>query len=228
MILKMSISASLASLGIVLSTIVVFVPNMEFISVTIFLVSLLFGVYYGLMVAISVPVVYEFIIMAIIGPSGYLIFFKLISYVSLALITGSLRKILLKLSFWELGVLGSFFAIVYDILTTIGFQILVVRSDLLTTIGYQVAVIRNSVLSAIGFQISIIRSNFVLSYLLILLASGIVFTIAHVVSNFVLFSFVKTMLNWIYSAFKARGIKQLMMPSFHDKEIISSSEGDST
>jgi len=96
-ILKMSISASLASLGIVLSTIVVFVPNMEFISVTIFLVSLLFGVYYGLMVAISVPIVYEFIIIAIIGSAGYLIFFKLISYVLLALITSSLRKILLKI-----------------------------------------------------------------------------------------------------------------------------------
>ncbi len=197
-ILKMSISASLASLGIVLSTIVVFVPNMEFISVTIFLVSLLFGVYYGLMVAISVPIVYEFIIIAIIGSAGYLIFFKLISYVLLALITSSLRKILLKISFWELGVLGGFFAIVYDILTTIGYQIIVIRSD------------------------------FVFSYFLVLLGSGIIFTIAHVVSNFILFSFTKTMINWIHSAFKARGIKQLMIPSFSNEEAFSNLEGGST
>ena len=194
-ILKMSVSASLASLGIVLSTIVVFVPNMEFISVTIFLISLLFGVYYGLMVAIAVPVVYEFIIIAIIGSAGYLIYFKLISYVILALITGLLRKVLSKLSFWELGVLGSLFAIVYDVLTTIGYQIVVIRTE------------------------------FVLSYLLVLLGSGIVFTIAHVVSNFVLFSFTRTMINWIYSAFKARGIKKLMIPSFYEDETTLSSEG---
>lgn len=199
-ILKMSISASLASLGIVLSTIVVFVPNMEFISVTIFLVSILFGVYYGLMVAVSISVVYEFIIIAIIGSAGYLIFFKLICYVSLAVISGLMRKIFLRLSYWELGVFGSFFAIIYDIFTTIGYQIVVIRSD------------------------------FVFQYLLVLLGSGIIFTIAHVVSNFVLFSFTKTMINWIYSAFKARGIKQLMLPSIYDEETIAStvSEGGKT
>jgi hypothetical protein len=197
-ILKMSVSASLASLGIVLSTIVVFVPNMEFISVTIFLVSLLFGTYYGLMVAISVPVVYEFIIIAIVGSAGFLIYFKLISYIALALITGSLRKTLIKISFWELGILGSFFAIIYDILTTIGYQIVVIKSE------------------------------FVFSYLLVLLGSGIVFTVSHIISNFILFSFTKTMINWIYSAFKARGIKQLMIPSFYEEEIKSSLEGGIT
>ena len=56
-ILKMAISASLGSLGIVLSTVVVLVPNFEFISVTIFVVSLLFGVYYGVLTAISVSLV---------------------------------------------------------------------------------------------------------------------------------------------------------------------------
>ncbi|TET74908.1 MAG: hypothetical protein E3J43_09160 [Candidatus Heimdallarchaeota archaeon] len=196
----MSISASLASLGIVLSTIVVFVPNMEFISVTIFLVSILFGIYYGLMVAVSISVVYEFIIIAIIGSAGYLIFFKLICYVSLAVISGLMRKIFLRLSYWELGVFGSFFAIIYDVLTTIGYQIVVIRSD------------------------------FVFQYLLVLLGTGIIFTITHVVSNFVLFSFTKTMINWIYSAFKARGIKQLMIPSIYDEETIASvvSEGGKT
>ncbi|MCG3225112.1 MAG: hypothetical protein H7647_11635, partial [Candidatus Heimdallarchaeota archaeon] len=58
-ILKLSVTAALASLGIILSAFVIFFPNIEFISVTIFLISLLFGIEYGLLSAISIAVVYE-------------------------------------------------------------------------------------------------------------------------------------------------------------------------
>ncbi len=187
-ILKMAISASLGSLGIVLSTIVVFVPNFELISVTIFLVSLLFGIYYGLITAISVSIVYEFIISAIFGPASYLIVFKLVCYIVLVLIAGLARRILLKLSFWELGIIGSLFALMYSILTTLGFQIV------------------------------IIQEKIVFRYLISLLIAGVPFTIAHVVSNFILFSLTKTILNWIMSAFKVRGLKQLMLPSLLTKD----------
>ena len=187
-ILKMAISASLGSLGIVLSTIVVFVPNFELISVTIFLVSILFGVYYGLLTAISVTLIYEFVVTAIFGPASYLFIFKLVSYIILALIAGLARKGFLKLSFWELGIFGSLFALFYDILITL------------------------------GYQIAIIQEEIVFSYLLLLLVQGILFTITHVLSNFVLFSLTKTILNWIMSAFQVRGLKQLMLPSFSKNE----------
>ena len=186
-ILKLAISASLSSLGIVLSTVVVFVPNVEFVSVTIFLISILFGVYYGLLAAVSISVVYEFIITAIIGTAGLLVFFKLICYVSLAIIAGMGRKTFLKLSSWELGVFGSFFAIFYDLLTTIGYQVIV------------------------------IQINITLNYLLIVLVSGAVFTIIHVIGNFVLFSLTRTIVNWIIVAFQARGIKLIMLPSIQNK-----------
>jgi hypothetical protein len=182
-ILKMAISASLGSLGIVLSTVVVFIPNFELISVTIFLVSLLFGVYYGLLTAISVPLVYEFIITTILGPASYLIVFKLISYIILALFAGLGRKIFLKLSFWELGIIGSLFALLYDVLITL------------------------------GFQVAVIQTKFVFSYLIFLLVQGVIFTIVHIISNFIMFSLVKTILNWIMLSFKVRGLKQLMLPS---------------
>ncbi len=187
-ILKMAISASLGSLGIVLSTIVVFIPNFELISVTIFLVSILFGVYYGLLTAISVALMYEFVVTAIFGPASYLFVFKLVSYIILALIAGLARKGFLKLSFWELGIFGSLFALFYDILITL------------------------------GFQIAVIQEKVVFSYLLLLLVQGILFTITHVFSNFVLFSLTKTILNWIMSAFQVRGLKQLMLPSFSKNE----------
>ncbi len=197
-ILKIAISASLGSLGIVLSTIVVFIPNFELISVTIFLISLMFGIFYGLLTAISVSLVYEFIVTAIVGPASYLIIFKLACYILLALFAGLSRKVILKLSFWELGIIGSIFALFYDILITI------------------------------GFQIAVIQEKIAISYLMLLLAEGVFFTITHVISNFILFSMTKTILNWIVTAFKARGLKQLMLPSLiesDDSKISMSSEG---
>ena len=182
-ILKLAISASLGSLGIVLSTVIVFVPNFELISITIFLISILFGVHYGLLAAISIPLVYEFIITIIFGPASYLVIFKLVSYVILALITGLSRKFFLKLSFWELGIIGSLFALLYDVLITF------------------------------GFQVAVIQTEIVFSYLIFLLVQGILFTITHVVSNFIMFSLTKTILNWIMSAFKVRGLKQFLLPS---------------
>lgn len=197
-ILKIAISASLGSLGIVLSTIVVFIPNFELISVTIFLISLMFGVFYGLLTAVSVSLVYEFIVTAMVGPASYLIIFKLVCYILLALFAGLSRKVILKLSFWELGIIGSVFALFYDILITI------------------------------GFQIAVIQEKITISFLMLLLAGGVFFTITHVISNFILFSMTKTILNWIVSAFKARGLKQLMLPSLiepNDGKISMSSEG---
>lgn len=182
-ILKMAISASLGSLGIVLSTIVVFVPNFELISVSIFLISLLFGLYYGLLAAISMSLVYEFIITMIVGPASYLFVFKLVCYITLALLAGSARKLFLKLSFWELGIIGSIFALFYDIIVTI------------------------------GFQIAVLQNKIAFSVLLVSFVGGTLFTIIHVISNFILFSLTKTILNWIMTAFKVRGLKQLMLPN---------------
>ena len=62
-ILRLSVSASLAALGIVLSTAVVLFPNIEFISMTIFLISLLFGAYYGVLASVSIALIYELIVL---------------------------------------------------------------------------------------------------------------------------------------------------------------------
>ncbi|MHA1552293.1 MAG: hypothetical protein ACTSUP_04050 [Candidatus Heimdallarchaeaceae archaeon] len=185
-ILKLSVTAALASLGIILSAFVIFFPNIEFISVTIFLITLLFGVEYGLLAAISIAVVYEFLVIPIYGSGGLLILFKLLCYVGLALVAGLGRKLFVKLSFWELGVFGAIFALIYDVITTL-FGMIIVLQQTVTA-----------------------------PYLISLLILGIPFTLSHVIGNFILFSLTKTLFSWVVAAFKYRGIKLLMLPQLSD------------
>ncbi|MFW9851333.1 MAG: hypothetical protein ACFFDS_00135 [Candidatus Thorarchaeota archaeon] len=193
-ILKLSVSASLASLGIILSAIVVYIPNIEFISVTIFLIALLFGHYYGIITAVAITIVYEFFVTSIYGSAGLLIFFKLFCYVCLALIAGLGRKSFLKLSFWELGIFGSLFALIYDIVTTLGAQLIILQSEITPY------------------------------YIFLVLITGIPFTIIHFLGNFALFSLTRNAIKWIISAFKHRGIKLLMIPAFMEIKKESTSQ----
>jgi hypothetical protein len=199
-ILRLSISASLAALGIVLSTAVVLFPNIEFISVTIFLISLLFGAYYGVLAAVSIALIYELIVTAIYATAGLIIPFKLICYVGLALIAGFGRKAFVKLSFWEFGILGGIFALVYDTVTTIG-GIVFVLQDAITIPS-------------------------LVSYLIL----GIPFTLVHFFGNFMLFSLITPIINWIKEAFRYRGVKLLMISPIFDefgKKTKSSKVGES-
>ncbi|MHA1345074.1 MAG: hypothetical protein ACTSVO_12785 [Candidatus Heimdallarchaeaceae archaeon] len=185
-ILKLSITAALASLGIILSAFVIFFPNIEFISVTIFLITLLFGIEYGFLAAISIAVVYEFLIIPIYGSGGLLILFKLLCYISLALVAGLGRKLFVKISFWELGVFGATFALIYDVITTLFGQIIVLQQSV------------------------------TVPYLITLLIWGIPFTLSHMIGNFILFSLTKTLINWVVVAFQFRGIKLLMLPQLQN------------
>lgn len=185
-ILKLSITAALASLGIILSAFVIFFPNIEFISVTIFLITLLFGIEYGFLAAISIAVVYEFLIIPIYGSGGLLILFKLLCYISLALVAGLGRKLFVKISFWELGVFGATFALIYDVITTLFGQIIVLQQSVTAP------------------------------YLITLLIWGIPFTLSHMIGNFILFSLTKTLINWVVAAFQFRGIKLLMLPQLQN------------
>ena len=191
-ILKMSITAILASLGIILSSIVVLIPNFEFISVTIFLISLLFGSYYGSAAAIAIALIYEFLVTPIYGASGLLILFKLFCYLGLAITVGLIRKRLLKLSFWELGIVGSLFALIYDTVTTFGGLVVITITNL-----------QQNLPAEISFTVFIT-----------LMIIGIPMTITHIISNFVLFGLSRAIVNWIIAAFKYRGVKMLMIDSF--------------
>ena len=58
---------------------------------------------------------------------------------------------------------------------------------------------------------------------------GIPFTLAHVVGNFLLFSLSKTIISWIESAFKHRGVRFLMLSQAQenlDSSALIKSTGD--
>ena len=206
-ILKMSITAILASLGIILSSVVVLIPNFEFISLTIFLISLLFGSYYGTAAAIAIALIYEFLVTPIYGASGLLIPFKLLCYLCLAVVVGLSRSRLVKLSFWELGIIGSLFALIYDSITTFGGLVVIGITNIQQNLPSEIS----------------------LTVFITLMIVGIPMTIIHVISNFVLFGLSKTMINWIISAFKYRGVRMLMIESFMDlsrHELNDETRGD--
>ncbi|MHA1866656.1 MAG: hypothetical protein K9W46_10745 [Candidatus Heimdallarchaeum endolithica] len=191
-ILKITTASSLSALGIVLSSITVLIPNVEFISFTIFLITILFGLSTGIFSMISISLIYELIVTPIYGSSGILILFKMVCYLILILITVILRKIIEHLSFWEIGVFGSFFALFYDIVTTIGGQLV------------------------------IFQSNITLTYLFTVLVLGIPFTIIHILGNFIIFSSLKEIINWIKTAFNYKGIDYISLGFFEDKKATSS------
>lgn len=191
-ILKLSVVSSISSLGIILSVFVVLVPNVEFISFSMFLITLLFGFKYGLFSVFAIASIYELVVTPIYGSAGFLLLFKLFSYFLLVSLTAVLRKHLLRCSWWELGFVGIFTTLLYDIITTFGGQLLVIQSH-------------------ISFL-----------YLVFVFITGIFWTLTHSISNFILFSSAHKIINWIIEAFEFRGVRWLLLfPEYqHNLNIV--------
>ncbi len=177
LILKMSSIGALSALGIVLSFVVVFIPNVEFISFTMFLIVILFGIKYGLIATVAIATVYEILVTSVYGSSGLLFIIKLICYILMVIIVGLARKKMMNLSWWEYGVIGATFAIFYDVTVTIA-----------------------------GISL-IFQEALSLEYITILVILGVPFTIIHVVGNFLIFSSLKKIIQWIKNAYQYKGIK---------------------
>jgi len=177
--LKIAVTSTMISLGLVMSIVTVFVPNFEFISLTIFVISFLFGLKYGFFGTISLSILYELIVTQIYGSAGLLFLIKIFCYGMLVFFVGKSQRILLKLSWWELGTIGFAFSLFYDIITTV-----------------------------VG-QIIIVQTHITIQYLLIVLVMGFPFTLSHVLTNFVLFSMSKLIIRWVLLAFKYKGIRVL-------------------
>jgi len=191
-ILKITTASSLSALGIVLSSITVLIPNVEFISFTIFLITILFGFSTGLFSMISISLIYELIVTPIYGSSGILILFKMVCYLILVLTAMILRKIIDHLSFWEIGIFGGGFALFYDIVTTVGGQLI------------------------------ILQENITLAYLFTVIVFGIPFTVVHILGNFIIFSSLKEIINWIKIAFNYKGIDYISLGFFENKKVAAS------
>lgn len=169
----LAISVMFSALAVASSTALVFIPNLETLTLIFFLVGYRYGIRAGSGVAIISTILYEFIASAFWGPSGIIFFFKFPPYLLTACLGGIFgRKVNLdgkkqnqeenlkngepwSLLFAIVGVIVSF---IYDFVTTISF--------LLWT------------------------PEFTIGTLIVQMMIGLPFTAMHCATNFVMFLFI--------------------------------------
>ncbi|NHK31464.1 MAG: ECF transporter S component [Asgard group archaeon] len=135
--LKIALLAIFTALGVAMSTMFIYFPNIELMSLTLFIGGIVLGPLYGSFLAILSATLYEIIATLIIGP-GYVIFpFKIIAFLLIVLVGALIRKKIPEKpnAFWwfAFGVIGGLLTIFFDLITNIGWIIL---SDNFNFIGY--------------------------------------------------------------------------------------------
>ncbi|NHJ38611.1 MAG: ECF transporter S component [Asgard group archaeon] len=140
--LKIALLAVFTALGVALSTMFIYFPNIELMTLTLFIGGIILGPLYGSFLAIFSATLYELIATIIIGP-GYVIFpFKVIAFLIIVLAGAAIRKKIPekpKAIWWfTFGVIGGLLTIFYDLITNIGWIIL---SDNFNFIGYISAIV---------------------------------------------------------------------------------------
>jgi hypothetical protein len=140
--LKIALLAIFTALGVAMSTMFIYFPNIELMTLTLFIGGIVLGPLYGSFLAILSASLYEIIATLIVGP-GYVIFpFKIIAFLLIVLVGALIRKkIPEKLNFFwwfTFGVIGGLLTLFFDLITNIGWIIL---SDNFNFIGYISAIV---------------------------------------------------------------------------------------
>ncbi|MFX0093927.1 MAG: hypothetical protein ACFFBD_19465 [Candidatus Hodarchaeota archaeon] len=170
----LAISVMFSALAVASSSVLVFIPNLETLTLIFFLVGYRYGMRAGSGVAIISTILYEFVASAVWGPSGLIFFFKFPPYLFVACLGGLLgqkRRIIEKNEAidenqegfadegepWSLlfGIIGIFASLVYDLSTTVGFLVWTSELSLGSIIFYMM--------------------------------TGLLFTVMHSATNFVMF-----------------------------------------
>lgn len=140
--LKIALLAVFTALGVALSTMFIYFPNIELMSLTLFIGGIVLGPLYGSILAILSASLYELIATIMIGP-GYVIFpFKVIAFLLIVLVGALIRKKIPEkpnaIWWFIFGVIGGLLTIFYDLITNVGWIIL---SDNFNFIGYISAIV---------------------------------------------------------------------------------------
>jgi hypothetical protein len=140
--LKIALLAIFTALGIAMSTMFIYFPNIELMSLTLFIGGIVLGPLYGSFLAILSASLYEIIATLIVGP-GYVIFpFKIIAFLLIVLVGALIRKKIPEKPnfFWwfTFGVIGGLLTLFFDLITNVGWIIL---SDNFNFIGYISAIV---------------------------------------------------------------------------------------
>lgn len=156
---KFALRIQLAATGIATSFILLFVPNVETITILSFLFGFLFPMGYALSITLTMIVGWELLLTMVISFSGITFFFKLIAWCLITLLGGFARRLKITKAY-EFGFFGFLSALLFDFIVTISIPLVFITDEGSFT---------NVLIAALVF--------------------GIPFTVSHVISNSLLFSF---------------------------------------
>lgn len=117
---ELTTAITLSSMAVAATLILIFIPNVELITFTCFIAGILFGWRVGIFTATLTATIFEIAVTAILGSSGIIFPFKVISYCIAALFGAFCGKCFWKLKKRDFMIMGAFVTLIFDILTTIG------------------------------------------------------------------------------------------------------------
>lgn len=171
---KFALRIQLAATGIATSFILLFVPNVETITILSFLFGFLFPIGYALSITLTMIIGWELLLTMVISFSGITFFFKLVAWCLITLLGSFARKIKITKAY-EFGFFGFLSALIFDFIVTISIPLVFISDDRSFT-----------------------------TVLIAALVFGIPFTILHIISNSLLFSFFPKITKGILPILNAR------------------------
>jgi len=160
----LSLQIQLAATAIATSLILIFVPNVETISFTAFLVGFLFPFQFAVVTILTMTVTWELLASMIFAFSGFTFPFKLLAWLLIGMLGVFARRIKAKY-FYEFLIFGAISAILFDLIVTIPSAFLFVQDQ--------------------TAFLTVLISNLII---------GLVFTISHTLSNAFLFAVIPFMM----------------------------------
>jgi hypothetical protein len=175
----------LAAAGMGSSFLLIFVPNVETISFTVFLVGFLFSTRYALSVSLTTILGWEILASMIFGFSGITFLFKIIAWIIITMMGVAARTLKVQRPY-EFAILGALAALTYDLLVTIPYALFFVEDE------------------------ASFWSVFLTSFIL-----GTYFTVLHTAGNTLLFATIPKLVDTIFPLLQYRFSSILRLDSQH-------------
>ncbi len=151
--------ATFSALAVATSSILIFLPNVETITYTVFLSGFVLGKRLGALTGLTTAISWEIVASMMMGGFSGIIFpFKIVFWIGTGVLGSSTADLLKPTRSLEFSIIGASLGLLYDLWVTIGVALLFLSS---------------------GSFIPVFLSRFFL---------GIPFTISHVAGNFAIFS----------------------------------------
>ncbi|MHA2503429.1 MAG: hypothetical protein ACXAE3_11215 [Candidatus Kariarchaeaceae archaeon] len=163
----LSLRVQLAATAVASSFALVFVPNVETISLMAFLFGFLFSLRFAVVSTSMMVVTWEVVLSLVLGFSGITFPFKLIGWIIVTLL-GRLARSLRIRYFYEFAIFGAISALIWDLIVTVSLPLFFLGSE-----------------------------EAFIPLLLTSLIFGIVFTISHTVANSILFSMIPVIMRTV-------------------------------